>query len=94
MGHGLSTADQVKAIVVEHVRKRFTVEGQLEVEGMQFDDGFYRVYGHYAIEKESIRRFIVKLDRYGNLVEVTNKSRGFTLSIAANRLPTLPLGGP
>ncbi len=80
IGHGLSTADKVKAIAVEHVRKRFTVEGPLEVDGMQFDDGFYRVYGHYAIEKESIRQFIVKLDRDGNVVEVTNKSRGCTLS--------------
>jgi hypothetical protein len=80
MGHGLSTADKVKAIAVEHVRKRFAVEGPLKVDRMHFDDGFYRVYGHYAIEKESIRQFIVKLDRDGNVVEVTNNSSGCTLS--------------
>jgi hypothetical protein len=70
MGHGLSTADKVKAIAVEYVRKRFNVKGFLEVDGMDFDGSSYRVHGHFG-NREAPERFIVSLDKVGNVVEAT-----------------------
>jgi hypothetical protein len=40
-GHGLTTADKVKAIAVEFIRKTFAKNGGVEVEEIQFDGAFY-----------------------------------------------------
>ena len=65
----MSAADKVKAIAVEYVRKKYTVKGELELETLQFDCVFYRVYGHYKDDKGVLRQFSIKVDRDGNVVE-------------------------
>jgi hypothetical protein len=68
-GHGVSTADKVRAIAVDYVRKKYAVKGDLELEELQFDRIFYRVHGHYTDDKGMLHQFSVKLDMDGNVVE-------------------------
>ena len=68
-GHGVSTADKVRAIAVDYVRKKYAVKGDLELEELQFDHVYYRVHGHYTDDKGTLHQFSVKLDRDGNVVE-------------------------
>ena len=71
-GHGLTTADKVKAIAVEFVRKRFAKKGVVEVEEIQFDGTHYQVCGHYTIEEKTTQQFSVRLDKDGNIIEGTD----------------------
>jgi hypothetical protein len=68
-GHGLTTADKVKAIAVEFVRKRFATKSGVEVEEIQFDGAFYQVRGHYTIEEKTTQQFSVRLDKDGEIIE-------------------------
>jgi hypothetical protein len=68
-GHGLTTADKMKAIAVEFVRKRFTKSGVVEVEAMQFDGAFYQVRGHYTIKEKARQQFSVRLGEDGDIIE-------------------------
>ena len=72
-GHGLSTADKVKAIAVEFVRKRFAKNGVVEVEEIQFDGTFYQIRGHYTIEEKATQQFSVRLDKGGDIIEGTDE---------------------
>jgi hypothetical protein len=71
-GHGLTTADKVKAIAVEFVRKRFAMKGVVEVEEIRFDGAFYQVRGHYTIEEKTTQQFSVRLDKDGEIIEGTD----------------------
>jgi len=68
-GHGLTTADKVKAIAVEFVRKRFAKNVVVEVEAMDFDGTFYQVRGHYTINEKTVQQFSVRLDKDGDIIE-------------------------
>ena len=68
-GHGLTTADKVKAIAVEFVRKRFAKNVVVEVETMDFDGTFYQVRGHYTINEKTVQQFSVRLDKDGDIIE-------------------------
>jgi hypothetical protein len=71
-GHGLTTADKVKAIAVEFVRKKFAKKGVVEVEEIQFDGTFYQVRGHYTIEENTTQPFSVRLNMNGDVIERTS----------------------
>jgi hypothetical protein len=68
-GHGVTTADKVKAIAVDFVRTRLAKEGVVEVEECQFDGTFYQVRGHYTIEEKTTQQFSVRLDKDGDIIE-------------------------
>ena len=68
-GHGLTTADKLKAIAVEFIRKRFAKDGVVEVEGIQFDGAFYQVRGHYTVEEKTTKQFSVRLSKDGDITE-------------------------
>ena len=71
-GHGVSTADKVKAIVVEFVRKKCAIKSIVEVEEIQFDGAFYQVRGHYTIEEKTTQQFSVRLNKDGDIIEGTD----------------------
>jgi hypothetical protein len=71
-GHGLTTADKVKAIAVRFVRERFAKNGVVEVEEVQFDGAFYQVRGHYTIEEKTTQPFSVRLGKDGDIIEGTD----------------------
>jgi hypothetical protein len=71
-GHGLTTADKVKAIAVEFVRKRFAMNSVVEVEDIQFDGAFYQVRGHYTIEEITTQQFSVRLGKDEEIIEGTD----------------------
>ena len=71
-GHGLTTADKVKAIAVEFIHKRFAKKGVVEVEEIQFDGTHYQVRGHYTIEEKTTQQFSVRLDKDGDIIEATD----------------------
>jgi hypothetical protein len=71
-GHGLTTADKVKAIAVELVSKRFAKSGVVEVEEIQFDGAFYQVRGHYTNEENTTQQFSIRLDKDGDIIEGTD----------------------
>lgn len=72
-GHGLSTDDKVKAVAVEFVCKRFATNGVVEVEAIEFDGTYYHVLGRYTIEKITAQQFVVRLDKDGDIIEVTHR---------------------
>ncbi len=71
-GHGLTTADKVKAIVVDFVRKRFAKNGVVEVEDIQVDGAFYQARGHYTVEEKTTKQFSVRLSKDGDIIEGTD----------------------
>jgi hypothetical protein len=68
-GHGLTTADKVKAIAVDFVRKWFAKNGVVEVEDIQFDGAFYQIRGHYTVEEKTMKQFNVRLSKDGDIIE-------------------------
>ena len=68
-GHGVSAADKATAIVIDYIRKKYHVKGELELEGLQFDHILYSAHGHFVDDKGNLHQFNVKLDRNGNVVE-------------------------
>ncbi|MGA3297428.1 MAG: hypothetical protein ABSD41_08250 [Candidatus Bathyarchaeia archaeon] len=71
-GHGLTTADKVKAVVIDFVRKRFAIKSVVEVEEIQFDGAFYQVRGHYTTEEKTTQQFSVRLNKDGDIIEGTD----------------------
>jgi len=71
-GHGLTTADKLKAIAVEFIRKRFANNGGVEVEEIQFDGAFYQVRGHYTVEEKMTKQFSVILNKDGDIIDGTD----------------------
>jgi hypothetical protein len=71
-GHGLTTADKVKAIAVQFIRKRFAKNGVVEVEDIQFDGAFYQIRGHYTVEEKTTKQFNVRLSKDGDIIEGTD----------------------
>jgi len=70
-GHGLTTADKVKAIAVDFVHKALAKNGIVEAEEIRFDGVFYQVRGHYTVEKTT-KQFSVRLSKDGDIIDGTD----------------------